>query len=63
MFLKENLFLFIDELINYLDVEFRKKFSNYLKRKKGFILILYDRFFLDNCIDYIFLINKINIEI
>ncbi len=63
MFLKENSFLLIDEPTNHLDTEARQKLSDYLKKKKGFILISHDRFFLDNCIDHILSINKTNIEI
>lgn len=63
MFLKENSFLLIDEPTNHLDAEARKKLSNYLRKKKGFILISHDRFFLDNCIDHVLSINKTNIEI
>ncbi|WP_271811479.1 Lsa family ABC-F type ribosomal protection protein [Clostridium beijerinckii] len=63
MFLKENSFLLIDEPTNHLDVEARKKLSNYLRKKKGFILISHDRAFLDNCIDHVLSINKTNIEI
>jgi lincosamide and streptogramin A transport system ATP-binding/permease protein len=63
MFLKENSFLLIDEPTNHLDAEARKKLSNYLRKKKGFILISHDRYFLDNCIDHVLSINKANIEI
>lgn len=63
MFLKENSFLLIDEPTNHLDAEARQKLSNYLKKKKGFILISHDRSFLDNCVDHILSINKSNIEI
>jgi len=63
MFLKESSFLLIDEPTNHLDAEARQKLSNYLKRKKGFILISHDRSFLDNCVDHILSINKTNIEI
>lgn len=63
MFLKENSFLLIDEPTNHLDAEARKKLSNYLRKKKGFILISHDRYFLDNCIDHVLSINKTNIEI
>jgi lincosamide and streptogramin A transport system ATP-binding/permease protein len=63
MFLKDNSFLLIDEPTNHLDTEARKKLSQYLEKKKGFILISHDRFFLDNCIDHILAINKTNIEI
>ncbi|MBU5439524.1 Lsa family ABC-F type ribosomal protection protein [Tissierella sp. MSJ-40] len=63
MFLKENSFLLIDEPTNHLDTEARKKLSNYLRKKKGFILVSHDRSFLDNCIDHVLAINKTNIEI
>ncbi|MVX64611.1 Lsa family ABC-F type ribosomal protection protein [Clostridium chromiireducens] len=63
MFLKENSFLLIDEPTNHLDADARKKLSNYLRKKKGFILISHDRYFLDNCIDHVLSINKTNIEI
>lgn len=63
LFLKENAFLLIDEPTNHLDVAARTKVSNYLKSKKGFILVSHDRNFLDNCVDHILSINKTNIEI
>ncbi|MFW2489041.1 Lsa family ABC-F type ribosomal protection protein [Clostridium chromiireducens] len=63
MFLKENSFLLIDEPTNHLDADARKKLSNYLRKKRGFILISHDRYFLDNCIDHVLSINKTNIEI
>jgi len=63
LFLKENSFLLIDEPTNHLDMKARKLVSDYLKTKKGFILVSHDRAFLDNCIDHILSINKTNIEI
>lgn len=63
MFLKENSFLLIDEPTNHLDMQAREKLAEYLKRKKGFILISHDRFILDSCVDYILAINKCNIEV
>lgn len=63
LFLKENNFLLIDEPTNHLDTEAREILSNYLKRKKGFILVSHDRAFLDRCVDHILVINKTNIEI
>lgn len=63
LFLKENSFLLIDEPTNHLDIHGRKIISNYLKNKKGFILVSHDRAFLDGCIDHILSINKTNIEI
>lgn len=63
LFLKENRFLLIDEPTNHLDIEGREIVAEYLKSKKGFILVSHDRRFLDNCIDHILSINKANIEI
>ncbi|MDU1911541.1 ribosomal protection-like ABC-F family protein [Fusobacterium sp.] len=63
LFLREDRFLLIDEPTNHLDAEGREIVAEYLKSKKGFILISHDRRFLDNCIDHILSINKTNIEI
>lgn len=63
LFLKENHFLLIDEPTNHLDMETREVVCNYLKRKKGFILVSHDRTFLDGCIDHVLSINKNNIEV
>lgn len=63
LFLKENCFLLIDEPTNHLDANGREIVSQYLKRKKGFILISHDRAVLDECVDHILSINKTNIEI
>ncbi|MFD2369966.1 Lsa family ABC-F type ribosomal protection protein [Brevibacillus sp. GCM10020057] len=63
LFLKENSFLLIDEPTNHLDMAGRKLVSDYLKSKRGFILVSHDRAFLDNCVDHILSINKTNIEI
>ncbi|WP_342615494.1 Lsa family ABC-F type ribosomal protection protein [Peribacillus frigoritolerans] len=63
LFLNEGQFLLIDEPTNHLDTEARKMVSNYLRRKKGFILISHDRNFLDGCVDHILSINRANIEV
>lgn len=63
LFLKENSFLLIDEPTNHLDINARMVVSDYLRLKKGFILVSHDRAFLDNCIDHILSINKTGIEI
>ena len=63
LFLKDNNFLLIDEPTNHLDLEARKSVSNYLNRKKGFILVSHDRMFLDSCVDHILSINRTDIKI
>lgn len=63
MFLRENAFLLIDEPTNHLDMRGRALVSDYLRRKKGFILVSHDRAFLDGCVDHILSINRANIEV
>ncbi|QHW29564.1 Lsa family ABC-F type ribosomal protection protein [Paenibacillus rhizovicinus] len=63
LFLNEGQFLLIDEPTNHLDNHARKIVSNYLRKKKGFILISHDRNFLDGCVDHILSINRANIEV
>lgn len=63
LFLNAGQFLLIDEPTNHLDTDARKIVSNYLRKKKGFILISHDRIFLDGCVDHILSINRANIEI
>ncbi|CAI6082823.1 Lsa family ABC-F type ribosomal protection protein [Cohnella sp. JJ-181] len=63
LFLKENSFLLIDEPTNHLDVHARKLVSDYLRSKRGFILVSHDRAFLDNCVDHVLSINKADIDI
>ncbi|MEK0317590.1 Lsa family ABC-F type ribosomal protection protein [Cohnella sp. 56] len=63
LFLKENSFLLIDEPTNHLDMHARQLVSDYLRSKRGFILVSHDRAFLDNCVDHILSINKTDIDI
>ena len=63
LFLNNGHFLLIDEPTNHLDTRARKIVSDYLKRKKGFILVSHDRCFLDDCVDHILSINRSNIEV
>lgn len=63
LFLGEHGFLLIDEPTNHLDAEARRTVSQYLNKKKGFILVSHDRSFLDGCVDHILSINRTDIEI
>ena len=63
MFLRENAFLLIDEPTNHLDMRGRALVSDYLRRKKGFILVSHDRAFLDGCVDHVLSINRADIEV
>ncbi len=61
LFLNEGHFLLIDEPTNHLDTHARAMVSDYLRTKKGFILVSHDRRFLDGCVDHIFSLNKTSI--
>ena len=63
LFLNEEYFLLIDEPTNHLDTKGRKQVADYLKKKKGFILVSHDRRFLDTCVDHILSLNRANIEV
>ena len=63
LFLKGNNFLLIDEPTNHLDTETRNNLVEYLKKKKGFILVSHDRNLLDKVVDHIISINNTNIDI
>lgn len=63
LFIKDNSFLLIDEPTNHLDNESRKNIEQYLKNKRGFILVSHDRELIDNTVDHILSINNNNIEL
>lgn len=63
LFSGENDFLLIDEPTNHLDKEAREIVKNYLKKKKGFILVSHDRDVLDSCVDHILVLNRSSIEV
>lgn len=63
LFLNKGHFLLIDEPTNHLDTKAREIVSSYLKKKKGFILVSHDRYFLDGCVDHILSLNRANIEV
>ena len=63
LFLKPGVFVLLDEPTNHLDMEGKRVIANYLKRKKGFIVISHDRQFLDVVCDHILSINKKSIDI
>lgn len=62
-FLKEGYFHLIDEPTNHLDAFSRQTVANYLKNKKGFIVVSHDRTFLDICTDHILALNRNTLEV
>lgn len=63
LFLNEGHFPLIDEPTNHLDAKAREAVSNYLRKKKGFLLVSHDRRFLDGCTDHILSLNRSDIEV
>lgn len=62
LFLRPGHFLLIDEPTNHLDVRAREVVGDYLRSKKGFILVSHDRVLLDRCVDHVLSINRGTIE-
>lgn len=63
LFSMDNSFFLLDEPTNHLDAAARELLREYLKNKKGFILVSHDRDLLDACVDHVLVINKTNIEV
>ncbi len=63
LFAANNEFLLIDEPTNHLDVEARSQIRDYLKTKKGFILVSHDRNLLDAVCDHVLVLNRASIDV
>lgn len=63
LFLKSNSFVLLDEPTNHLDFGGKEELKNYLKKKRGFILVSHDREFLDSVVNHILSVNKVDISI
>lgn len=63
LFSQENFFLLIDEPTNHLDADARGVVRDYLRSKKGFILVSHDRELLDACIDHVLVLNRESIQV
>lgn len=63
MFANSTGFQLIDEPTNHLDIEGRKVVADYLRAKKGFIVISHDRNFLNQIIDHVISINRKDITV
>ncbi|MGE3062550.1 MAG: ribosomal protection-like ABC-F family protein [bacterium] len=62
MFAYDNGFMLLDEPTNHLDIDSREIVAEYLSKKRGFIVVSHDRYFLDMCTDHTISMNKENIE-
>jgi len=63
LFSRDHYFLLIDEPTNHLDQASRECVKEYLREKKGFLLVSHDRDLLDACVDHILVLNRVTIEV
>ncbi len=63
LFLREGCYPLLDEPTANLDLEARRAVAQYLRGKRGFLLVSHDRDFLDGCVDHILALNKTGPEI
>lgn len=63
LFCEESRYPLLDEPTNHLDIEARKIVSEYLKKKKGYIVVSHDRNFVDEVVDHVLVIEKSQLTI
>lgn len=63
LFCGEERYLLIDEPTNHLDARGRRAVAEYLRRKRGFLLVSHDRAFLDGCVDHVLALNRTGAEV
>jgi len=63
LFLRKSSFVLLDEPTNHLDIDGKEMVAEYLKKKKGYIVVSHDRDFLDKVTNHIMSINKTDINI
>ncbi|WP_125567137.1 ribosomal protection-like ABC-F family protein [Companilactobacillus insicii] len=63
LFIDDYGFQLIDEPTNHLDIIGRKVVADYLKSKKGFIVISHDKTFLNQVIDHVISINRQDVDV
>lgn len=63
LFCDDSHFPLLDEPTNHLDIKARAVVANYLKKKKGFIVVSHDRAFVDEVVDHILVIEKSDLKL
>lgn len=63
LFCEEARFPLLDEPTNHLDLHSRKIVSDYLKKKKGYVVVSHDRSFIDEVVDHILVIERSQLAI
>ena len=62
LFLRKDAFVLLDEPTNHLDKGKKEHLKEYLKKKKGYIIVSHDTEFLDDVCNHILAINKADIS-
>lgn len=63
LFVDDGTFQLIDEPTNHLDMIGRQTVADYLKTKRGFIVVSHDRHFMDQVIDHVLSIDRAKIQL
>ncbi|MFT9191501.1 MAG: ribosomal protection-like ABC-F family protein [Liquorilactobacillus sp.] len=63
LFADKETFQLIDEPTNHLDITGRQVVANYLKSKRGFIVVSHDHHFIDQIIDHVLSIDRAKIQL
>lgn len=63
LFLNEEQYLLIDEPTNHLDLPARHLVGDYLRSKRGFLLVSHDRAFLDRSINHVLSLSRSSVEL
>lgn len=63
LFIDDNTFQLIDEPTNHLDAEGRQTVADYLRHKRGFIVVSHDRYFIDQVIDHVLSIDRAKVQL
>ncbi len=56
-------FLLLDDPTSHLDMKERELVKEYLKKKKGYLLVSHDRDLLDACVDHVLILNSNTMEL
>ena len=63
LFAREDSYPLIDEPTNHLDLQGRETVAEYLSKKRGFLLVSHDRYFLNRCITHTLSLNRSTVTV
>ena len=63
LFLMRDVFALLDEPTNHLDIDGRRALAEYLRSKRGFVLVSHDRELLDAAVDHVVALERSDIRV